>query len=283
MIEIKKKNNQNILNIKEEHGVPFLSFSTLDETGLVINGFSTRIGGVSTGEFSTMNFITVRGDLKEAVNENYNRMAKALGVDKNRMVASYQTHTTNIRVVTKEDEGKGIVRERDYKDIDGLITNVPGLTLVTFYADCVPLYFVDPVKKAIGLSHSGWKGTVNKMAVKTVDSMIQTFGSNPADIIACIGPCICKDCYEVSQDVAAEFQNIFHTQPGKEFLEEKKDGKYQLDLWRVNELLMLEAGITKDHITITNICTCCNYETLFSHRASQGKRGNLAAFLSLKE
>lgn len=283
MLNIKKKDEQNLLYIKKKHGVPFLSFSSLEETGLVINGFSTRLGGVSTDEFSTMNFTALGGDSKEAVKENYSRIANALGVDLNRMVASYQTHTTNIRIVTKEDEGKGIVKDRDYKDIDGLITNIPGITLTTFYADCVPLYFLDTQKKAIGLSHSGWRGTADKMAVKTVKAMIEAFGSNPEDILACIGPSICKDCYEISKDVAVEFQRTFSSWSCKEILEEKKNEKYQLDLWRANELLMMEAGILNEHITTTNICTCCNPDTLFSHRASKGRRGNLAAFLCLKE
>ena len=283
MIEIKQKNEQNILYIKEVQNVPLLSFSLLENVDSVINGFSTRIGGVSTGEFSSMNFITARGDSQEAVRENYKRIARVLGVELHRMTASYQTHTTNIRVVTKADEGKGIVRDRDYTDIDGMITNTPGITLVTFYADCVPLYFVDPKKKAIGLSHSGWRGTVNGMAAKTVEAMQKNFGSDPEDILACVGPSICKDCYEISQDVAEAFQKAFTNAACDEFLEKKGNGKYQLDLWKANEILLSNAGILREHMAITNICTCCNADILFSHRASKGRRGNLAAFLCLKE
>ncbi len=125
----------------------------------------------SKGKYATMNFAWNKGDDPADVLENYTRMAKALGVDRDRMVASQQTHTTNVRLVTEEDAGKGVVRERDYTDVDGLITNVPDLTLATFYADCVPLYFVDPKHKAIGLSHSGWRGTVNRMGQCTIDAM----------------------------------------------------------------------------------------------------------------
>ena len=131
-----------------------------------------------------MNFSFTRGDDRDDVLENYRRMAAALGVDRERMVLTWQTHTTNVRRVTEEDEGKGIVRDRDYRDVDGLITDIPGITLVTFFADCVPLYFLDPVHKAIGLSHSGWRGTVKRMGQVTVDAMKEAFGTRPEDIIA---------------------------------------------------------------------------------------------------
>ena len=175
MIPWNYKNEKNIFIQREENGVPYLSFAALEETGLVVNGFSTRLGGASKGKYATMNFAWNKGDDPADVLENYTRMAKALGVDRDRMVASQQTHTTNVRLVTEEDAGKGVVRERDYTDVDGLITNVPDLTLATFYADCVPLYFVDPKHKAIGLSHSGWRGTVNRMGQCTIDAMKKAF------------------------------------------------------------------------------------------------------------
>ena len=173
---------------------------------MVRHAFSTRLGGASKGYFSTMNFSLTRGDNRDDVLENYRKMARILGADVSKMVLSHQTHTTNIRLVTEADAGKGIWRERDYENIDGLITNVPGLTLVTFFADCVPLYFVDPVHRAIGLSHSGWKGTVHRMGQKTIEAMGEAFGTKPEDLCVCIGPSICRDCYEVSEDVADAFE-----------------------------------------------------------------------------
>ena len=143
--------------LKEENHVPYIQFKNLSATGIVKHGFSTRKGGVSTGIFSSMNLNFKRGDDPDAVLENYRRMAAALNMRVEDMVLSDQTHTTNVRVITEEDRGKGILRPQDYSDVDGMITNVPGIVLVTSYADCVPLYFVDPVRKAIGLSHSGWK------------------------------------------------------------------------------------------------------------------------------
>ena len=259
---------------------PLLQFPALTDTGIVKHCFTTSAGGVSAGMFSALNLSFTRGDDPEAVTENYRRVARALEVDFERIVCSDQTHTTNVRVVTETDAGKGLVRPKDYTDVDGLITDVPGLTLATFFADCVPLYFVDPVHRAIGLSHSGWRGTVARMGKATLEAMKRQYGTCPEDVICAIGPSICQDCYEVSEDVAEEFQKEF---PGheEEILIDKGNGKYQLDLWKANEIVLLEAGVRPEHLSVTDICTCCNPELLFSHRASHGKRGNLGAFLSL--
>ena len=189
--------------------VPFLTYPLFEKTGVVKSAFSTRIGGVSKGCYESMNLSFDRGDDKDAVMENFQRIASAIGTNCHDMVLSRQTHTANVRVVTEEDKGKGIVRERDYTDVDGLVTNVPGICLVTSYADCVPLYFVDPIKKVIGLSHSGWRGTVGKIGKETVRVMKEHFGCDPADILAAVGPSICQDCYEVSGDVIEKFKEAF--------------------------------------------------------------------------
>lgn len=281
-----KKNNEEILvcnQVALEDGttVPLLSYPLLTETGIVKHCFTTRMGGVSKGIFSSMNLSFTRGDEKEDVMENYKRLAEALGVSLENFVFTDQTHTTNVLQVTEKDAGKGILRERDYQDVDGLITNVRGLVLSTFFADCVPLYFVDPVHEAIGMSHSGWRGTVRRMGKATIEAMEQAFGTKTSDLICAIGPSICQDCYEVSEDVAEEFKSAF---PGyeREILLEKGNGKYQLDLWKANEIVLEDAGVEKEHIAVTNLCTCCNPKLLFSHRASHGKRGNLGGFLCLK-
>ncbi len=279
---IRKKGREN-LDIKEKNGVVWLEFTALSETNMVHHGFSTRLGGVSEGEFASMNFTFTRGDNPEHVMENYRRIADVLEVDVSRMVLSWQTHTTNIRVVTEMDAGKGIVRERDYQDIDGLVTNVPGITLVTFYADCVPLYLLDPVHDAVGLSHSGWRGTVNRMGKKTLDAMAKEYGTKAKDVIACIGPSICRDCFEVGEEVADAFGKAFGEADPTQLYYRKDNGKYQLDLWRANELIFEEAGVPAANIHTTDICTRCNPELLFSHRAVGPKRGNLAAFLCLAE
>lgn len=280
---IRKAGMENVPVERETEGVCRLSFPLLEESGLVSHCFSTRLGGVSRGRFATMNFTFTRGDKQEHVMENYRRMARALGVDLERMVLSYQTHTTNVRRVTEEDEGKGIARPRDYKDIDGLITDVPGITLVTFYADCVPLYFLDPVHRAIGLSHSGWRGTVKRMGKVTLEAMAEAYGTRPEDVLCCVGPSICRDCFEVGEEVAEEFCREFDRRFHRELFYRKENGKYQLDLWKANEIVLREAGVAEKHLQITNICTKCNPVHLFSHRVMGNERGNLAAFLCLGE
>lgn len=278
---IKYKDNRHVLEENTDY-VPYLEYPMLKNTGIVRHGFSTRLGGVSEGYYASMNLSFDRGDRKEAVAENFRRIGEALGVRCEDMVLSRQTHTTNVRIVTDADRGKGITRERDYTDVDGLVTNVPGICLVTSYADCVPLFFVDPVKKVIGLSHSGWRGTVGKIGRKTVELMHERFGSDPADILAAVGPSVCMDCYEVSSDVIGKFKEAFSENWWDQLFYEKPDGKYQLDLWKANELIFLESGILPEHIAVTNVCTHCNSDILYSHRAAGDKRGNLCAFLALK-
>ena len=168
---------------REKNGVTWLSATPFEKMEGIVQGFSTRLGGVSTEHLSSMNLSFSRGDQEENVRENFRRIADAIGFTPEDLVFSDQTHTTNIRVVTEADRGKGFTKPLDYTDVDGLITDVPGLVLATFYADCVPLYFVDPIRKAVGLSHSGWRGTVHKIGKITVQAMADQYGSRPEDIV----------------------------------------------------------------------------------------------------
>ena len=277
------KNTNPIFTIKQTGETPVLQFSIFNQTDMVKHGFSTRLGGVSTGIYASMNLGQSRGDDPEKVQQNYRIIADTIGVSTEWMVCSDQTHTTNVKVVTKEDAGKGLLHPKDYQDIDGLITNVPGLCLVTYYADCVPLLFLDPVQKVIASSHSGWRGTVGHMGDITIQKMQSEFGCRPEHILAAIGPSICQDCYEVSEDVIQQFQQAFPENIWADLYYRKENGKYQLNLWKANEWILLNSGILPEHLAVTNLCTCCNSDLLFSHRASHGKRGTLAAFLALKE
>lgn len=276
------KTNTNNSTKLIEGETPFIISNKLNNTGIVKHGFSTRLGGVSTGIFSSLNLGFSRGDNYDLVLENHKRISRAIGFDYKDIVTSKQTHTTNIKVVREEDKGKGIITDRDYSDIDGFVTNVPGIPLATYYADCVPLFFVDVKEKAIGLSHSGWRGTVDKMGLHTVREMEKQYGSKPENIFAFIGPSICQQCYEIGKDVADEFKKAFSSDDCSEIMYKKQDEKYQLDLWKANEIIMLNAGIKKENIDVTDICTCCNSDLLFSHRASNGERGSLGAFLIIK-
>ena len=265
----------------EREGVPFLQFPLLKqfESQGLIHGFSTRLGGVSTGDTSSMNLSFSRGDKEENVRENYRRIGKAIGFEPEKLVFSDQIHEDTIYIVKKEDAGKGFVTPKLLGN-DGLLTKERGIPLVTFYADCVPLFFYDPVEQVIGMAHSGWRGTVLRIGAKMVKAMEEHYGSKAENVYVVIAPSICQECYEISEDVALEFQKEF--EDAERFLKDDHNGKYHLDLWRVNELLLKEAGILNEHLVITDLCTCCNKDVLFSHRASHGKRGNLAGFMMLK-
>ena len=281
LYHIKRKGNKEVLKRNESRGVEYLTFPSLEKTGIVSHLFSTRIGGASEGIYASMNLSYARGDRKEAVDENFRRIAEIMGREIQDFVLSDQTHTANVRKVTEEDKGKGITAKKDYRDVDGLITNERHIVLATFYADCVPLFLVDKKHRAIGLSHSGWKGTAGRMGEHTLLAMREAYGTNPEDVEIGIGPSICKDCYEVGEDVAEAFAAGFPDKVRKDILFAKGGGKYHLDLWKANEYIVRLAGVPKEQISVTDLCTCCNPNYLFSHRASQGKRGNLGAFLCL--
>ncbi len=283
MIDIKWKQEQPRMKVNRKGDVVWLSYPELDGMDWVVNGFSTRLGGVSEGIFSSMNLSFSRGDDPEDVLENYRRIGAVMDFTPEMIVSSDQIHTTNLRVVGKADRGSGVTRERKIREADGLLTCEPGVVLATYFADCVPLYFLDPVHKAIALSHSGWRGTVSRMGRETVLRMEKEFGTDPADLITAIGPSICQDCYEVSEDVIDAFRKEFPEELHEKLFYPTVPGKYQLNLWEANRQIMLDTGVREEHISMPGLCTCCNPEFLFSHRASHGKRGNLAAFLYIRE
>ena len=274
------KESGSTTRINFNNGVPYISYRILDDIPWLKNAVSTRLGGVSKDYLASMNLGFNRGDLDENVIRNDEIFANAIGVNPKNIVTGNQTHTTNVKVVTKDDCGKGIYRDRNYTDIDGLITNEKGIVLATYYADCVPLLIVDTKNKAIGLSHSGWRGTVGKIGKVTIEKMGELYGTKPEDIVACIGPSICQKCYEISEEVAVQFKEAFPDNI-KEILINKGNGKYQLDLWECNRINFKEAGVLPENIKVTDICTCHNTDVLFSHRGHNGKRGNLGAFLSI--
>lgn len=274
------KESGSTTRINFNNGVPYISYRILDDIPWLKNAVSTRLGGVSKDYLASMNLGFNRGDLDENVIRNHEIFANVIGVNPKNIVTGNQTHTTNVKVVTKDDCGKGIYRDRNYTDIDGLITNENGIVLATYYADCVPLLIVDTKNKAIGLSHSGWRGTVGKIGKVTIEKMGELYGTKPEDIVACIGPSICQKCYEISEEVAVQFKEAFPDNI-KEILIDKGNGKYQLDLWECNRINFKEAGVLPENIKVTDICTCHNTDVLFSHRGHNGKRGNIGAFLSI--
>lgn len=272
--------NQNIKN-----GVTYITFPIFEKWNLM-HACSTKKGGVSKGYYASMNLGFKTGDDHEVVMKNYCRFAEAVGFEAEKLVLSDQIHKTVVRRVSAEDAGKGIFVPSDINGVDGLVTNDKEIVLMTFFADCVPLFFYDPVKNAIGAAHSGWRGTVARMGRETVETMQREFGSSTEDILVVIGPSICQNCYEVSSDVADAFFREFAKEWWNEILLKKEPDvsgeiKYQLDLWRANEIVLKEAGIPEKNIQVSGLCTCCNKELLFSHRATNGKRGSLAGVISL--
>ena len=287
IMELKRKNDTDSLYLEKCHAadgseVPLLKYPLLEKTGMVEHCFSTRMGGVSEGIFSSMNLSFTRGDDREAVETNFHRIAEAMGVPFEKMVFTDQTHTTCVRKVTGADAGKGLLRERDYRDVDGLITDEAGLVLCAFFADCVPLYFVDPVHRAIGLSHSGWRGTVKRMGEKTVQALKDAYGTRPEDLICAIGPSICVDCYEVSQDTINEFRKNYSQSECELIIQpENKPGKYLLNLPGADYINLINAGVRPENIYLSDVCTSENSDILFSHRASSGKRGIMCNFIKI--
>ena len=285
-IKIKRCPEGSKLEVRDHEGLKYLVFPELEKIEGFTHMFSTRLGGVSKRYYSECNLSYTRGDVKEDVDENFRRVSDAMGHGKRLedFVLTYQTHTTNIRVVSEEDRGKGPARERDYRDVDGLVTNIPGIILGTFHADCPPVYFIDPVNKAIGLAHSGWKGTKGKISAEVIKVMAREYGTKAEDLICAIGPSICGDCYEVGPDVAEEFSSAFTDEElygADTILVPYPGDKYRLHLWNAIKLTLIQAGVQPGNIAVTDICTRCNPDLLFSHRIHGEKRGNLGAFLTI--
>ena len=265
------------------HTVPVIRCAAYRDEKWISHGFSTRLGGVSAGIYGSLNLSFSQGDEEKLVRKNHGIMAAALGVKPDRLVYSHQTHTTNVLRVTEEHAGMGITRDRSFHDIDGFVTDVPGLMLVTAYADCVPLYFSDRRLHVIGLSHSGWRGTVGRMGEKTLKAMNEAFGTQPQDVIAAIGPSICGDCFEVGPEVVEEFAKTFSKKQMESICHAGRDDRSYLDLWQANRIILEEAGVQPQNISVTNICTRCNPDLLYSHRIMGAQRGNLAAILMIRE
>ncbi len=273
-----------VLNKHVKDNVIYFTAPIFEKAGIK-HAFATRIGGVSEDYFSEMNMGFTTGDDPEKVMENHKIFARAIGYDEKKLVFPNQLHTDAVRRVSSEDAGKGIVRKSDFVGVDGLITNDPDILLPTFFADCVPLLLYDKMNNAIGAVHSGWRGTVARIGRNAVEKMGIEFGTKPEDLLVVIGPSICQDCYEVSEDVAIEFLKEFGEKNCKELLYQKseqiEEGKYQLNLWKANEIIFKECGVKEENIQIAALCTCCNHELLFSHRATNGKRGSMMAVISV--
>ena len=269
------------MTLNNADSVPYLTYNSLSEIKFINHAFTTRLGGVSEGEFTSMNTAFNRNDDPNRVTENYKRICGSAGFEFESLVASAQDHHTYVRAVTSKEKGIGIYRPRDLESVDALITNEPGVTLVTYYADCTPLFFVDTGNKAIALAHAGWRGTVGRIGEKVIKEMGDRYGTKPEDIVAAVGPAISVCCYEVDLPCAEHFLALKDLEPEK-FVFPKEDGKFMLDLLETNRQILVAAGVKNENITISDLCTNCNSRLLWSHRATKGHRGTMSAFLCLK-
>ena len=258
----------------EENDVVYFEFENIAAVGLVRHGFSTRIGGVSRGHFAAMNLGYGRGDDDVNVKENYRLFCHALGVDVESIAKGSQKHTTNIR----RADCPGSI----FDNTDGLVTDKPGITLVTYYADCVPLLLCDPVRGAIANCHAGWRGTAHNMAGAAVEKMMAEYGSNPKDILVGIGPSIAYQNFEVGPEVAQTFKNLLPFSAEFVYNSQSKPEKYHIDLWAINRASLMAAGVPKENVEMAGMCTFDDEAHFYSHRRSGSDRGSLAAFIALK-
>ncbi|MCQ4086100.1 peptidoglycan editing factor PgeF [Saccharibacillus sp. JS10] len=263
---------------------PWKSFDTLS------SGFTGRSGGVSKGYHAQLNCALHVGDDPVDVSMNRSKVAEAAGFRFEDWTSGEQVHTANIAIVTAEDRGKGrLDRESAFQDTDGLLTNVPGILLTSFYADCVPLYFFDPIQQVVGLAHAGWKGTVADIAGLMVKKMTEQYGSRPQDLLAAIGPSIGENRYEVDETVLNRVEEVLQAyksndfRPLSDFSVDLGGGKARLNLKELNRHLMIRSGISPESIACTQWCTSSRTDLFFSHRQEHGKTGRMASWIGLKE
>lgn len=237
---------------KELDWISHINIDVLQNTGLV-RAFYTTIDN-SAWKYG-----------KEGAYQNCINLSKTLNIDTEQMIMLNQTHTNGVRVVSEKEAGEMVTKPISEDGNDGMITNTPGLLLCTVEADCVPVYLLDPIKKAIGMVHSGWRGTSKSISGNAIDKMIANYESNPKDIIVVIGPCICKDCYEVGGEIIDEFREVFSMDEINEFFIPRKDQKYSLDLRKAITIDLINKGININNIHDTGVCTYEN-ENLCSWR-----------------
>lgn len=244
----------------------------------VRHGFSTRRGGVSAPPWDSLNLGVGRGDDLSAVRENYRRFCGVLSMDPERPVLSKQVHETTVHPCTAADAGKGLWSQRDYT-ADALITNEPELPLTVFSADCGIILLYDPVRRAIGAVHAGWRGCAGGILEKTVREMERLYSSSPGDLLAAIGPCIGACCFETDGDVPQAMRAALGAD-AEPYIQWKAP-KYHVDLAGLNRQWLLRAGLAPDHIDVCGLCTACRPDLFWSHRKMGNARGAQVAMIAL--
>lgn len=287
-MKLRYSDENKIFNIHTD-GIPFLSFDMLDRMG-VPNLYSTRF--ISWDEASGSGITGLRtaimktDDLSEAApvcRANRDILAHQLGSSISMELATDQKHTNNVYVATRREDlgvapvGPGKLHRQF---VDGIVTDIPDALLTAFGGDCPPVYFIDPVRKAAGLVHAGWKGTLAKIPQVAIAQMSVKFGCDPSDIYAAIGPGVCKDCYEMGDEVYDAFAEQWSREDADRLLSRYPGGKYHLDLREANRLTLLRAGVPADHIAISNVCTMCNVDKFYSYRGRRLENEQVAMLVN---
>ena len=260
-------------------GVTFFRSDGIDAAGGAAHGFSSRLGGVSEGMWESLNLGVSRGDDPDHVRENYRRFFAAIGADGRRIAMTNQVHGGVVRCITTADL-HGDPYDKVGYEADGLMTDLPGVALVIYSADCIPILFYDPVRRVIAAVHAGWRGTAAGIASTAVERMRDVFGSRPEDILAAIGPGIGPDCFETHEDVPNAMTAALSTAVLRH-IKIKENGKFAVDLKNINAMRLEQAGLERSHIAVSQVCTSCNPDKFWSHRKLGTSRGSMAAAIQL--
>jgi len=262
--------NENIIHIKKD-GIEYLQFRKLLEyEDILQHCFTLRpldFGSNSTYESQ-----------KELVIENYKKICDSLNLDYRNVVRPYQTHSDNIKAVDNDTSEEPSIFSKEYKEIDGLMTDKKNKILSLSYADCTPLYFFDPNKRVIANIHSGWVGTTKKIGEKAVERLVEVYGCETKDLICCIGPTIRECHFEVDEDVKEVFTKNFNDLEG---LIRVTKAKYHINTVKINKRILLEAGLQENNIIDSGICTVCNYDLIYSYRGNNRAECRNTAIISL--
>lgn len=269
------------MNIIEhnKNGLVYLTADGFEAAGGVAHGFSTRLGGVSEGIYATLNLGMNRGDAPDRVRENYRRFCAAIGADMGNIVCASQVHGDTVRTVTAADLGIGPDEPEPWQ-ADGLVTDIPGVTLAVYSADCLPILLYDPVRRVVGAVHAGWRGTALGIAAKAVERMVDCYGCDRLDILAAVGPGISKCCFETHEDVPNAMTSALGV-CATPYIDPIENGKFKVDLKGINAMRLERAGLLPEHIAVSGDCTACHPEKYWSHRVTNGVRGSQAAVIEL--
>ncbi len=260
--------------LTEHRGIPLVQFPHFLAAGLKAHGITTRQGGVSEGALASLNMGRRTLDAAENITENHRRVAEALGVSPGSFVFSDQVHGVEIREVNHDNQKEPLAHT------DGLMTDAASITLVTLYADCMPILIYDPVRSVIGMAHSGWRGTAQAIGPKLVQAMADRYGSKPENLLAALGPAIGPCCFEVGEEVTEAFRAMAPLREESLWLSDS-NGKPQVDLARINRILLTQAGVPEEAVKTASLCTSCHPELLYSHRRDHGNTGRLSAVMAL--